>query len=42
MPLLENLLRDFRASFPELIFPEIPMRGTLDLNDVKQSTYFFS
>lgn len=41
-PLLENLLRDFQHSFPELKFPPIPNKGSLDLNEVLKSTYFFS
>lgn len=41
-PLLENLLNSFKQSFPELQFPEIPEHGSLDLNEVKNSTYFFS
>lgn len=41
-PLLENLLRNFKSSFPELKFPDIPQRGTLDLKEVLNSTYFFS
>jgi len=35
-------LIDFKASNPELIFPEIPERGKLDLKEVINSTYFFS
>jgi DNA-directed RNA polymerase len=41
-PLLENLMRDFKQSFPDLHFPEIPERGNLDLREVLNSTYFFS
>lgn len=41
-PLLENLLRDFQHSFPELKFPPIPNKGSLDLKEVLKSTYFFS
>lgn len=41
-PLLENLLRDFQYSFPELKFPPIPNKGSLDLKEVLNSTYFFS
>ncbi|KAL6766761.1 hypothetical protein ACKKBG_A37250 [Auxenochlorella protothecoides x Auxenochlorella symbiontica] len=41
-PLLENLLADFRASFPEVEFPELPKRGDLDLEEVRKAEYFFS
>lgn len=41
-PLLENLLRDFKVSYPDLQFPDIPERGNLDLKEVLNSTYFFS
>jgi DNA-directed RNA polymerase len=41
-PLLENLLRDFKISYPDLQFPDIPERGNLDLKEVLNSTYFFS
>jgi DNA-directed RNA polymerase len=41
-PLLETLLKNFKLSYPELKFPEIPNRGELELNDVLKSTYFFS
>ena len=41
-PLLENLLRDFKLSYPDLQFPDIPQRGNLDLKEVLNSTYFFS
>lgn len=41
-PLLENLLADFRASLPEVEFPELPKRGDLDLEEVRKAEYFFS
>lgn len=41
-PLLENLLSNFKSSYPELKFPDIPPRGELDLKNVLDSTYFFS
>jgi len=41
-PLLETLLKNFKLSYPELKFSEIPNRGELELNDVLKSTYFFS
>jgi len=40
-PLLETLLDSFRTMYPSINFPEIPPRGTLDLNRVKQSPFFF-
>jgi DNA-directed RNA polymerase len=41
-PLLEALLTNFKLSYPELAFPDIPQRGQLDLKNVLNSTYFFS
>jgi len=41
-PLLENLLEGFHQCYPELKFPEIPETGTLNLEEVRDSTYFFS
>lgn len=41
-PLLETLLRNFKLSYPELKFPDIPNRGELELKEVLNSTYFFS
>lgn len=40
--LLEDLLDGFRTNYPNLVFPEVPERGTLELKDVKNSVYFFS
>ena len=42
LPLLDTLLTNFKLSYPELKFPDIPERGDLDLNEVLKSTYFFS
>lgn len=41
-PLLENLQDNFLTRYPHEKFPKIPTRGTFDLNEVKNSTYFFS
>jgi DNA-directed RNA polymerase len=41
-PVLENLYENFTSRYPNEKFPEIPKRGTFDLNEVKTSTYFFS
>lgn len=40
-PLLENLLSGFREMYPEINFPDVPKRGTLDLERVKRAKYFF-
>eukprot|EP00163_Fabomonas_tropica_P011499 TRINITY_DN221_c1_g4_i1.p1 TRINITY_DN221_c1_g4~~TRINITY_DN221_c1_g4_i1.p1 ORF type:complete len:1432 (-),score=310.73 TRINITY_DN221_c1_g4_i1:156-4451(-) len=40
-PLLEDLLRQLQETFPTAEFPPIPPRGDLDLNEVKNSLYFF-
>lgn len=42
MPVLEDLYQSFVVRFPNIKFPPIPPRGTLDLNKVKDSRYFFS
>lgn len=41
-PLLEDLLYDLRKAYPDADFPELPPRGDLDLDKVKESIYFFS
>jgi DNA-directed RNA polymerase len=40
-PLLENLRRDLVERFPAVTFPPVPKTGELDLEKVKESTYFF-
>jgi DNA-directed RNA polymerase len=42
MPLLETFRASLIARFPSIPIPELPPRGTLDLEQVKSSTYFFS
>ncbi|KAF4370405.1 hypothetical protein F8388_016142, partial [Cannabis sativa] len=42
MPVLENLLENFRTSYPELEFPPIPERGSFNLQEVLNSPYFFN
>ena len=42
MPLLEDLRSQLQLRFPETTFPELPERGVLDLDHVKESPYFFS
>ena len=42
MPLLENLRDSLVRRFPGVEFPAVPEKGTLDLNEVKKSLYFFS
>ena len=41
-PLLEQLYESFRRHYPEVVFREPPRRGTLVLDEVRRSTYFFS
>lgn len=41
-PLLETLEENFLSRYPHEKFPEIPKRGSFDLDEVKTSTYFFS
>lgn len=39
--LLEDLRDSLVLRFPEVDFPPIPRRGTLDIRSVKDSRYFF-
>jgi DNA-directed RNA polymerase len=41
LPILESLLDSLEMRFPDAKFPPIPKRGALDLNNVKESPYFF-
>ena len=41
LPLLEDLRDSLVLRFPEVEFPPIPDRGTLDIRAVKDSRYFF-
>jgi DNA-directed RNA polymerase len=40
-PLLQDLKESWELRYPDLIFPDIPELGNLDLNEVKSATYFF-
>lgn len=40
-PVLEDLHDSLRLRFPQLSFPPVPTRGTLNLRGVRDSTYFF-
>jgi DNA-directed RNA polymerase, mitochondrial len=40
-PLLETLKKNWEVRYPSITFPDLPERGTLDLNEVKESAYFF-
>lgn len=40
-PLLENFRDSLVRRYPHVEFPEVPVRGNLDLQKVKESTYFF-
>jgi DNA-directed RNA polymerase len=41
-PLIDNLNENFVSRYPHEKFPEIPGKGTFPLDEVKNSTYFFS
>ena len=41
-PLLQHLYDSFRQHYPEVVFREPPRQGTLNLEDVRRSTYFFA
>ena len=40
-PLLEELKETWELQYPSLSFPDLPKRGDLDLNEVKNAPYFF-
>lgn len=41
-PILENLLKSFEESFPDVKFPPVPARGNFDMQEVLKSPYFFN
>lgn len=41
-PLLENLQVNFSERYPHSKFPEVPERGSFNLEQVKDSPYFFA
>eukprot|EP00250_Pteridium_aquilinum_P021406 c25112_g1_i1 orf=168-3746(+) len=41
-PILENLLKSFEESFPDVRFPPVPARGDFDLREVLRASYFFN
>lgn len=40
-PLLEDLKKSWETRYPSIHFPDLPARGDLDLNDVREAPYFF-
>lgn len=40
-PLLEELKRTWELRYPDIVFPDLPETGDLDLNEVKKARYFF-
>ena len=40
-PLLKDLKESWELRYPDVEFPELPQLGNLDLNQVKNATYFF-
>lgn len=41
-PLLQQLYENFQVQYPNVEFSKPPASGTLRLDDVRDSTYFFS
>lgn len=41
-PILEQMAESFRRRYPDDEFPDPPARGRFDINDVRDSPYFFS
>jgi len=41
-PLLQQLYHNFQQQYPGITFPPPPQAGTLNLEDVLRSQYFFS
>eukprot|EP01114_Cavostelium_apophysatum_P008261 TRINITY_DN2062_c0_g1_i1.p1 TRINITY_DN2062_c0_g1~~TRINITY_DN2062_c0_g1_i1.p1 ORF type:complete len:1073 (-),score=287.97 TRINITY_DN2062_c0_g1_i1:71-3289(-) len=41
-PILERLKEFFETEYPNVVLPEVPERGDLDLEKVKASPYFFN
>jgi DNA-directed RNA polymerase len=41
-PLLEDLLKFYRHTFPNIPFNQIPQRGDFQMSRVLDSTYFFA
>ena len=41
-PLLQQLYESFQRQYPDITFREPPSSGTLRLEEVKRSQYFFS
>ena len=41
-PLLETLLEELQKEHPDIVFPPLPPRGDLDLEEIKSAQYFFS
>mmetsp|Transcript_30849 Transcript_30849/g.45618 ORF Transcript_30849/g.45618 Transcript_30849/m.45618 type:complete len:1037 (+) Transcript_30849:104-3214(+) len=40
-PLLENLKEKWELRYPTITFPDLPEKGTLDLEEVRTARYFF-
>lgn len=40
-PILERQRQEWQLRYPDIEFPEVPKRGSLDLNEVKDAIYFF-
>lgn len=42
LPILENMLKDFREMYPNIKFKDVPEKGKFQLSGVLSSTYFFA
>lgn len=40
-PILEDVKRKWELRYPSITFPDIPPQGDLDLNEVRNASYFF-
>jgi len=40
-PLLEELKSGWELRYPNIQFPEVPVKGDFDINEVKNAPYFF-
>lgn len=40
-PLLEELKASLELRYPDATFPDLPRRGNLDLDEVRNAPYFF-
>lgn len=41
-PILENLKKQLQEKYPDVVIPELPKKGELDIHTLLDATYFFS